>query len=1637
MAQESRLVIVIDSQNAERNARNLGNELNSIERKGEFASKSMDSLSVATRALAGHMAGLLTVGSAISKMDTYTGLQNRLKLVTNNQAELNKATEDTFRIAQKTYSAWDSVLQVYQRFSDNAKTLNLTMDDTARLTETVSKAVAISGASAEAADAALVQFGQALASGTLRGEELNSVMEQTPALAKAIAQGMGITVGELRSVAAEGKITSQEIVKALKNVQNDVDALFAKTDITIGQSLTLLNNEITKFVGEAGKGSGAAQVLAGSVQTLASNLDLIADGALVVGIGYITRAILMKSAAIKEGMASTLASRQASVLNAQAEYAEATAALNAAKAHLANVRATNAETQAKFGATAAATRYAQAQAAVTAATNAQTAAQIKLNTATSIAGRLAKGAFGLIGGWAGVATLGVMGLAAAYSYFNNKAEEAKQKLAEQAKVAEKADEELKKLTGNDKAKAVNDLTTAFNAQNKALEKSSRAVGSALIDIENYARGNREVEKISQEARTGTISYTEAIERLNKIKLPTDLYENLKKQAAQYDDNASKASLSAEKLKLLRVEVKLGGNEAQNAAIKQQKHADALGNTATEAEKATKALQDYQAKQKDSVIDSIYKSGWLDKGYTVAQANAILELQKAKGMSAILSKDEIDSALRNLKIIEEQQEREDKLTEAKRKQTKESEKKLKITQAELEVAKRSAALIESSGLGKYAESKGIPSSVIAGLLAQESKGIREAKSHTGAIGYFQTTSGYRKQNNMSVADSYDLEKSGKIVIDNIAKVYEKTGDLAQAILSHNAGEGGARQFTKTGKVKGSAERNKEVSQYVAKVSRYSDIIAGGVGKGGLSDGDSDRAYGKQIKARLELVKQGLNLQEQYEEEQAKRTKARNEEINLAQQTGQTALIPKIKERYKAQDELAKLQQDFEVNGYKWTEEQKLDYTYETNSLRLVAEGKLSEDQRQVALDGLKLQKQQELGLLKLAQEQRLFQAKLFLLSETEAMQERYRLEREEIAKTVKDEEEKRKRLALSRDQERLEALDRAAKAGQAWGGIQADMNGSGEFYRLDQERSSRLSAATNLLDSQQRVVNLNEQNSIEALNAQFEQQLISQQDYENQKTAIIQTAQDQRNQIAAEYAKNAKDIEDKYQQDRLNTQIAFGGQMMGSLTSMFGSMFGEQSKAYKIMFAADKAYAIAAAGIAIQQNIAAASKAGFPYNLPLIAGAVAQGASIIANIRAIKDQGFADGGYTGSGGKYEPAGIVHKGEVVWSQEDIRRWGGVGLVENMRKSANPEAFINNHAINNTSAENVFNRSFLSSKAFNDNQNISNIFNQPTRENQIIVNAFKPSKDAASRSEDVQSITNQYAGNNTSFSEVLDKSIQSSKSFNASKSIISSLSNSKVLNSNVSNSTVQNAEKELLKEVSIFKDNGFADGGYTGKGKKYEIAGAVHKGEIVWSQDDIKKWGGVDKVEQMRRATSPESFVSNYAQNHTTFESILNRANQSSRIFNQSKEISNIFNKSVQDDQIIYKGNGNVPTSATSDLYHDGKVYFSSNGLVQDRSNLEDVQDFTIGQAARPQAEIMPSIEPSTPTINFKIEVINQVSGATVEAEQLDEQTVRIIVKDELDKQLPRTVPKLVSDQIGNPNSTISRSLTENTTARRNRT
>lgn len=1274
MAQESRLVIVIDSKNAERNARNLGNELDSIERKGEFASKSMDGLSVATRSLAGYMAGLVTAGEAVSKMDAYTGLQNRLKLVTKNQTELNKATEDTFNIAQKTYSAWDSVLQVYQRFSDNAKTLNLTMDDTARLTETVSKAVAISGASAQAADAALVQFGQALASGTLRGEELNSVMEQTPALAKAIAQGMGITVGELRSVAAEGKITSQEIVKALKNVQNDVDALFAKTDITIGQSLTLLNNQVTKFVGEAGKGSGAAQTLAGGIQLLGNNLNVIIDGAIVVGIGLITKSILTKTVAVQASIVASAQQRAANFAEAQSQVqllgVEAMRARQSAALTLTEVGLARAEYNAALSANARAAAIQRLTAAeiahniavkeATIATTAYSVAQSRLTTVATLGSR----ALGLVGGPIGAITLGITALAAGYMYFQDKAAKANQKLEEQAKVAERTDEALKKLSGNDKAKAVNDLTTAFKAQNEALEKSSFAVGAALIDIENYARGNKEVEKISQDARTGTISYSEAIERLNKIKLPTDLYENLKKQAAQYDENSSKASLSAEKLKIFGVEVSLAGNKAQNAAVQVKSNTDELHGNANAAERAAKAQKGYFESLRSEVLKSNEELALLNLGYSEETVKKIIELQKAKqavappGTTAIVTKEEMDLVAQAQKALDVLKDKKDELTAAERKHTSELEKQQKVLQVNEKVKANAAKYNFADIEAKY----NLPAGTLSAIHMIESRGnARAYNKSTGATGGFQFLEGTAKQ--YGVKDRYDLAQSaegaGKYM-SYLLKLFK--GDLEKAVRAYHAGEGNVMKGKGIGK--NNNQYWKDYQGYMAGVNGYT--------AGDISSKDFD----KLLQDNTKLAEEQAKLRLQLENEVANQvTKIRNDLAKKLEDVDKANFSPERKEQIKAElraradNDIAIAEQatKSKLDSYRdflKTEEQLLTDSFAKRQFEAAHDLELTKEQRKAAVDLLAKQLQQELALIQIAREQRLFQAKQFLYTEIEIIRERYRIEREEIARTVKDEDEQRKRLALSKTQERLDVLDKAGQASRTWDQTKAEMSGNGEQYQLNQTRLNRTSQSLNLA------------NSLEAnLNIQAED-----------PNANLEEIAAKREQIWAEHTERMKVIESTYQNDSLNLQLSQAQAVTGAFTGMFGAILGESSTAYKTLFATQKAFALAQAGMNVWKaaSDAYANAQGTVWNkLAEAAIATAKSSSFITLIQAATPQGFADGGYTGNGLKHTPAGIVHKGEVVWSQEDIKRWGGVSVVESMRQSK-PSGYANGGYVSNNTTD-----------------------------------------------------------------------------------------------------------------------------------------------------------------------------------------------------------------------------------------------------------------------------------------------------------------------------------------------------------------
>ncbi|MHA3104683.1 transglycosylase SLT domain-containing protein [Acinetobacter sp. ANC 3791] len=204
----------------------------------------------------------------------------------------------------------------------------------------------------------------------------------------------------------------------------------------------------------------------------------------------------------------------------------------------------------------------------------------------------------------------------------------------------------------------------------------------------------------------------------------------------------------------------------------------------------------------------------------------------------------------------------------------------------------------------------------------------------------------------------------------------------------------------------------------------------------------------------------------------------------------------------------------------------------------------------------------------------------------------------------------------------------------------------------------------LRDAQLKETDNAQKNLTSKLADQYSQHLISEQEYQTQLTDIVQQGEDERAQIRTDAAQREQDIQNVSKQLQLQTELQYGEQIFGSMTETMKSAFGEQSAAYKAAFAVQKAFAIAQSMIAIQTALALAMDAPFPQSLAQYAIVAAQTASIIGNISSVA-AGFSDGGYTGTGGKYDVAGIVHKGEVVWSQEDVARSGGVGAVERARR------------------------------------------------------------------------------------------------------------------------------------------------------------------------------------------------------------------------------------------------------------------------------------------------------------------------------------------------------------------------------------
>ena len=267
--------------------------------------------------------------------DTWKMLESRLRIVTNTQEDLVRIQKELFKTAQETRSSYEATVDLFARVARSSKELQLSQNQLLTVTKAVNHAVILGGQSAQSAEAGLIQLGQAFASGTLRGDELRSVLEQMPRLAEAIATGMGTTVGQLRKLASEGKLTSAAVVRAIMSQSESLKSEFSSMEMTTSQAFQVLRNSILKTVGEMDKVAGVSAKVSGLLKGMADNFPTVLAVGMMVSSVWVARVMApMITSTVAQVKATTDligAGRAAAV----SEMAMAAAAKRAAEAKVA------------------------------------------------------------------------------------------------------------------------------------------------------------------------------------------------------------------------------------------------------------------------------------------------------------------------------------------------------------------------------------------------------------------------------------------------------------------------------------------------------------------------------------------------------------------------------------------------------------------------------------------------------------------------------------------------------------------------------------------------------------------------------------------------------------------------------------------------------------------------------------------------------------------------------------------------------------------------------------------------------------------------------------------------------------------------------------------------------------------------------------------------------------------------------------------------------------------------------------------------------------------------------------------------------------------------------------------------------
>lgn len=454
--------------------------------------RSMSSLSRVAVALT----AALSVQQVAEYADAWATVNNKLSNSLRPSERLADVTERVFNITQQTRSSLDATASLYARLERATRQYGTSAGDLAKLTTIINQGFVVSGATAQEAENAIIQLSQGLASGALRGEEFNSVNEQGNRLIVALADSMGVSIGQMRNMAAQGKLTTDVVVNGLLSQGSVIGAEFANTTTTISQALQVAGNNITKFFGENSTVKTGAAIFSDAVVTISENIGglsaLLTGVAAILGSRYVGALTMATAAKIKASAASRTLSAEES-LAAQASANKAAADLRAAA--VAKQRALDEIRLAEMmrltaisetNAAAAEQRLSVARVAAAGAVDnynralaANRAAQMALSSGASLASR----ALGLIGGPAGAAMLA----ASAILYFSQRAKEARNDANALADSVNELSSKFQTMSHTELAATIGKLSQSLPELSDAVSDAQKEFNDATSAVQRQQR----------------------------------------------------------------------------------------------------------------------------------------------------------------------------------------------------------------------------------------------------------------------------------------------------------------------------------------------------------------------------------------------------------------------------------------------------------------------------------------------------------------------------------------------------------------------------------------------------------------------------------------------------------------------------------------------------------------------------------------------------------------------------------------------------------------------------------------------------------------------------------------------------------------------------------------------------------------------------------------------------------------------------------------------------------------------------------------------------------------------------------------------------------------------------------------------